>query len=126
VPGLQRILIVEDNSELRDIYKTFLKQHGYEIELAADGNQALHKAKQFKPDLVFVDIMMPWKDGYQVLRELRHNPEYGCTKCKMVILTNLGDHSKLTPQAAHDMDGYVVKAEIELPDLLDVINSFKK
>lgn len=126
MPGLQKILIVEDNSELRDIYKTFLKQHGYEIELAADGDQGLHKAKRFKPDLVFIDIMMPWRDGYQVLHALRNDKQYGCTTAKLVILTNLGDHSKVTPDIAHEMDGYVVKAEIELPDLLDVINSFKK
>lgn len=126
MPGLQKILIVEDNAELRDIYKTFLEQHGYAVALAADGNQGLHKAKQFKPDIAFIDIMMPWRDGYQVLRELRHNPEHGCTKAKLVILTNLGDHSKVSPEVSHDMDGYVVKAEIELPDLLDVINSFKK
>lgn len=124
--GLRKILIVEDNSELRDIYSTFLKQHGYDVELAADGNQGLVKAAKFKPDLVFIDVMMPWRDGYQVLRELRRNKEYGCTKSKLVILTNLGDHSKVTPDVAHDMDGYVVKAEIELPDLLDVIGSFKK
>lgn len=123
--GLHKILIVEDSIELRDIYKFFLEQNGYEVETALDGEKGLQKAKDFKPDLVFIDIMMPRRDGYEVLKELRHNETYGCTKAKLVILTNLGDSSKVSPEVSHDMDGYVVKAEIELPDLLDVITSFE-
>lgn len=123
--GLRKILIVEDSIELRDIYKLFFTQKGFEVETALDGDEGLIKAKDFQPDLVFIDIMMPKRDGYQVLKELRHNPEYGCTKAKLVILTNLGDASKVSPEVAHDMDGYVIKAEVDLPDLLDVIKSLE-
>lgn len=62
-------------------------------------------------------------DGFQALKILRHNEEYGCTKTKIVLLTNLGDASKVSPGVRKDMDGYVVKAEIELSDLLDIISS---
>lgn len=124
--GLRKILIVEDSIELRDIYKLFFTQKGFEVETALDGEEGLVRAKEFQPDLVFIDIMMPKKDGYQVLKELRHNPEYGCTKAKLVILTNLGDSSKASPEVVHDMDGYVIKAEVDLPDLLDVIKSLEE
>lgn len=124
--GLRKILIVEDSIELRDIYKLFFTQKGFEVETALDGDAGLLKAKEFQPDLVFIDIMMPKRDGYDVLKELRHNPEYGCTKAKLVILTNLGDSSKVSPEVSHDMDGYVIKAEVDLPDLLDVIKSLEK
>lgn len=67
--------------------------------------------------------MMPKKDGFEVLKLLRHDPTYNCTKAKIVMLTNLGD-SKVTPQQRQDMDGYVIKAEIVLSDLLEVIKSF--
>jgi DNA-binding response OmpR family regulator len=123
--GLRKILIVEDSIELRDIYKLFFTQKGFEVETALDGDAGLEKAKEFQPDLVFIDIMMPKRDGYDVLKELRHNPEYGCTKAKLVILTNLGDASKVSPEVSHDMDGYVIKAEVDLPDLLDVIKSLE-
>lgn len=123
--GLRKILIVEDSIELRDIYKLFFTQKGYEVETALDGDEGLEKAKEFQPDLVFIDIMMPKKDGYEVLKELRHNENYGCTQAKLVILTNLGDASKVSPEVSHDMDGYVIKAEVDLPDLLDVIKSFE-
>lgn len=124
--GLQKILLVEDNLELRNLYEIFLKQHGYEVALAADGDEGLEVAKKYKPDLIFLDVMMPKKNGFEVLKLLRHNPEYNCTKTKIIILTNLGDSSKVSHEVREDMDGYMIKAEIELQSLLDVIKSFEK
>lgn len=123
--GLRKILLVEDNAQLQDIYKLFLTEHGFELATAADGDEALVVAKEFKPDLIFLDVMMPKKDGFEVLKLLRHEPEYNCTKTKIVMLTNLGDASKVSPQVHKDMDGYVIKAEIVLGDLLDIIKSLE-
>lgn len=124
--GLQKILIVEDSIELRDVYLRYLRRKGFEVEAALDGEEGLRVAKEFRPDLVFIDIMMPKLDGYGVLKALRHNEEYGCTKAKLVILTNLGDSNNVSPEVTQDMDGYIIKAEINLPDLLDIITSFGK
>lgn len=121
--GLQKILLVEDNMELRNLYELFLGEHGFEVATAIDGEDGLVKAKAFKPDLIFLDVMMPKLDGFQVLKKLRHDESYGATKTRIVLLTNLGDASKVSPNVRKDMDGYVVKAEIELSDLLDVIKS---
>lgn len=122
--GLRKILLVEDNPELRKMYETFLTLNGFTIASGVDGEDGLNMAREFKPDLIFLDIMMPKKDGFEVLKILRHDPAYGCTKCKIVMLTNLGD-SKLTPDMRKDMDGYVIKAEIVLSDLLEVIKSLE-
>lgn len=121
--GLRKILLVEDNPELRNMYETFLQLNGYTVGVAVDGEDGLNQAREFKPDLIFLDIMMPKKDGFEVLKILRNDPAYNCTKTKIVMLTNLGD-SKVTPQQRQDMDGYVIKAEIVLSDLLEVIKSF--
>lgn len=123
--GLRKILLVEDNLELRNLYEIFLKQHGYDVATAADGEQGLEAAKQYKPDLIFLDVMMPKKNGFEVLKILRHDPSYGCTKTKIVILTNLGDSGKVSADVRRDMDGYVIKAEIELGSLLEIIKSFE-
>lgn len=123
--GLRKILLVEDNVELRNLYQLFLEEHGFKIKTAVDGEDGLRAAKEFKPDLIFLDVMMPKMDGFQALKILRHNEEYGCTKTKIVLLTNLGDASKVSPSVRKDMDGYVVKAEIELTDLLDIITSLE-
>lgn len=124
--GLRKILLVEDNLELRNLYEIFLKQHGYEVALAADGDEGLAAAKEYKPDLVFLDVMMPKKNGFEVLKLLRHDPQYHCTKAKIIILTNLGDSSKVSREVREDMDGYMIKAEIELQSLLDIIKSFER
>jgi CheY-like chemotaxis protein len=123
VAGLRKILLVEDNLELRNLYETYLKANGYEISTAGDGEEGIKVAKEYQPELIFLDVMMPKMDGFQVLKILRHDPSYGCTKTKIVILTNLGDPGKVTPEVQRDMDGYVVKAEINLSDLLDIIKS---
>ena len=124
--GLRKILLVEDNLELRNLYEIFLKQHGYDVALAADGDEGLEVARAYKPELVFLDVMMPKKNGFEVLKLLRHNPEYNCTKARIIILTNLGDSSKVSHDVREDMDGYMIKAEIELQSLLDVIKSFDR
>jgi two-component system phosphate regulon response regulator PhoB len=121
--GLRKILIVEDNVELRNLYTTFLGAEGYEIAEAGDGEEGLQVAKAYHPDLVFLDVMMPKKDGFQVLKELRHDESYGCTKAKIVILSNLGHSDTVDPEVQKDMDGYVIKAEIQLTDLIEIINS---
>jgi two-component system alkaline phosphatase synthesis response regulator PhoP len=125
VAGLQKILLVEDNAQLVEIYVLFLKQNGFQVATAADGDEALVVAKDYKPDLIFLDVMMPKKDGFEVLKILRNNPEYNCSMAKIVMLTNLGDASKVSPQVHKDMDGYVIKAEIVLNDLLDIIKSLE-
>lgn len=122
--GSQKILLVEDNVELRTIYEQYLTRRGYEIVLAVDGEDGLVKAKQHQPWLIFLDIMLPKLDGLKVLKMLRHDEGYGCTKSKIVLLTNLGDASRVDPKVQKDMDGYVIKAEIDLPDLIDIIKSF--
>ena len=124
--GLRKILLVEDNLELRNLYEIFLKQHGYDVKTATDGEAGLTAAKEFRPDLIFLDVMMPKKNGFEVLKILRHDPAYGCTKAKIVILTNLGDSSKVSEDVRRDMDGYVIKAEIELGSLIEIIKSFQR
>lgn len=123
--GLHKILLVEDSPELQNLYKIFLKNNGFTVDTANDGEEALAVVKHFKPDLILLDIMMPRKDGIEVLHILRTEPAYECQKTKIVLLTNLGDGTKLSDTTRKEMDGYVIKAEIVLSDLLDVIKSLQ-
>lgn len=123
--GLPKILLVEDNPQILDIYNTVLRAKKYPLFIASDVDTALKLAKDNQPDIIFLDIMLPGKlTGLDALMMLRTDAQYGCTKKKMVMLTNLGlsdEHKKSVEEYA---DGYVIKAEISPHDLYDIIDSF--
>jgi CheY-like chemotaxis protein len=122
VAGLQKILLAEDNINLQKIYSEYLQSSGYVVAVAPDGNQALEVARSYGPDLIFMDVMMPGMNGFDVVMRLRRDPTYNCTKTKIVLLTNLG-RDKVPPQVHEVIDGYALKAEIELSDLVKIIDS---
>ncbi len=67
---MKRILVVEDEDTQRLLYKEELSEMGYEVQLAADGDEAIKMVKQQRPDLVILDIRMPGKSGFEVLQEM--------------------------------------------------------
>lgn len=68
-----KILIADDEAEIRDVLRLYLEKDGYEVVEAADGVEAMEKIRKEQPDLVILDIMMPGLDGYRVLRNIREN-----------------------------------------------------
>ena len=82
----KNILLVEDDSFIVDIYSTYFKREGYNVSIAGDGDMALEKIKNHQPDLLVLDIGLPKKDGWEVLRILRNDP---VTKdLKVVVISN--------------------------------------
>jgi two-component system alkaline phosphatase synthesis response regulator PhoP len=75
----KRILIVDDEPDIREFLSYYLKNSGYEIELAENGYEALDKVRSFAPDLVLLDVMMPEMNGYETCRKLREDDKYGNT-----------------------------------------------
>src|SRR4051812_27071747 len=86
-PG--KILIVDDEPDIVEFITYNLKGKGYLTASANDGVEALRKAKEFRPDLILLDIMMPNKDGIQTLKELRQMHEFDDTA--VIFLTALSD-----------------------------------
>ncbi|MCS6951033.1 MAG: response regulator [bacterium] len=70
-----KILAVDDEPHIRRLVQVNLERHGYEVVTASDGKDALEKVATEKPDLVVLDVMMPYMDGFEVLQTLRKNPE---------------------------------------------------
>ncbi len=81
----KRILISDDDPEIRLILKTRLEKNGYEISTAEDGASALEKARSEKPDLIMMDVNMPPPNGYQACRQLKDDQEL--KKIPVVLLT---------------------------------------
>ncbi len=72
----EKILIVDDDPDLVESVRIILESKGYEVEAAYDGIEGLEKVKEFQPDLIVLDVMMPKKNGYEVCKELKSDPKY--------------------------------------------------
>jgi CheY-like chemotaxis protein len=82
---MKRILIVDDKATSRELLRTVLEKSGYAIFEAADGGEAIEKARAESPDLILLDLQMPVRSGYEVLHELRQDPRY--TTLPIIALT---------------------------------------
>jgi len=111
-----RVLVVDDEMHLRLFIKAVFESAGYETAMARDGGEGLEKLRQFKPDLVSLDLMMPNQGGIRFLTGLRRDPEFCATKV-LVVSAIEGEtfrHSLALLQAGPDggvagPDGYVEK-----------------
>ncbi len=83
------VLIIDDESDFREIFKVKLSSVGMRVETAVNGEEGVRKAKQLKPDLILMDVKMPIMDGAQALMSLRDDPD--TKNLKVVFLTSLGD-----------------------------------
>jgi DNA-binding response OmpR family regulator len=126
VAGLRKILIVEDDPMIRDMYRIALVSKQYSVEVASDADVAYKKVSVFKPDCIFLDIMLPGVSGLEILNELRTNPVYNCQKVKIVILTNLAQASVSENAIANGADGFIIKADILPKDLPSVVQSLEE
>jgi two-component system alkaline phosphatase synthesis response regulator PhoP len=90
----QRILIVDDDSEIVRLLRAYLEQAGYEVLVAHDGETALHILRRERPDLVLLDLMLPVRDGWDVTRVIRGDP--GLKATPIIMLTaRVEDHEKI-------------------------------
>lgn len=85
---MAKILIVEDDATLSKMYQKKLTLEGFEVEPAFDGNEAVKRALEIKPDLILLDIMLPGIDGFEVVKQLKKNEI--SKDIPIIILTNLG------------------------------------
>lgn len=122
---LHKILLVEDNFYIRDIYSITLKEAGYELAVAVDGDEAISKVKSFHPDVILLDIMIPGKSGLEVLKLFRSNDEYGVKEAKIILLTNFVQDETTKAAIDNHADGYIIKADIKPTDLVDLIKQLE-
>lgn len=85
----KKILVVEDDFYIRDLYKLQGQLMNYEVVTAADGEEGIEKIKSHHPDLILLDLMMPKVDGMTVLRTIKSDPAYA--NMKFIITTNMED-----------------------------------
>ena len=102
---MPQLLVIEDNSDLAFGLQTILEFEGYEVEVAEDGEAGLERARETDPELIILDLMLPRKGGYEVLRELRT----GGSRTPVLILTARSQESDLIMGFNLGADDYVTK-----------------
>ncbi len=113
----KRILLVEDDDALANVYFTRLQSEGFDIRRVANGEDALASAISYKPDLVILDVMMPKVSGFDVLDILRNTPE--TVNLKIIMLTALSQESDKQRANALGVDDYLVKSQVVIADVVD-------
>lgn len=114
---MKKILLVEDEQFLSEMYQMKLESEGYDVFFAANGKDGLEIAIKEKPDLVLLDLLMPIMDGYEMLTELRKNKE--TKNLKVCILSNLGQLSEINRSKEIGIEGFLIKANLTPSQLVE-------
>jgi CheY-like chemotaxis protein len=117
-----KILVVEDDSAMREIVVHKLSTHGFEITEAEDGKKAIELVPQVKPDLILLDLLLPEVNGFQVLEAVRKNPDEKIAKTPIIVLSNLWSNKDILQTEALQVDAYMVKAYFTTEEILSKIN----
>ena len=123
----KKILLVEDEKMIREMYEIVLKHEGYDVDFAEDGEIAVQKLSQPKPDydLVLLDLMMPKLDGINVLKIIKA-PDSPSRHIPVFLLTNLGMDNLIKEAMSHGADKFLVKANYLPKQVVDEITAFLK
>ncbi|MBD3282493.1 MAG: response regulator [Candidatus Portnoybacteria bacterium] len=115
----KKILFVEDEPSLQKAMKEVLVQEGFDILTADNGEEGIVQAKENKPDLILLDLILPKKDGFTVLEELKKGED---TKdIPVIVLTNLEGTGDVEKALSLGATTYLVKANYELDDILKTV-----
>jgi CheY-like chemotaxis protein len=117
---MSRVLLVEDDVNLREIFEMRLQAEGYETLSASDGEEALVVATKEKPDLIIADVMMPKLSGFEMLETLRAAPEMSSTK--VIMMTALGQDADRARGDKLGVVKYLVKSQVTLEDFVRVVH----
>jgi CheY-like chemotaxis protein len=115
---MTKLMLVEDDNNLREIYEARLQAEGYTIVSARDGEEALVVAKAEKPELIIADVMMPKISGFEMLDILRNTE--GLKEVKVIMLTALGQTDDQQRASRLGADRYLVKSQVTLEDIVKV------
>ena len=118
----KRILIIEDDQLLREFYEELLLSEGFYVDAAADGEVGWQKIKDSNYDLILLDIILPKKDGLQILKDMQllEPKRFG----KVVVLSNLGQDAIIKQCFDLGAVGYLIKSALNPDQVLTEVNSY--
>lgn len=118
----KKILVAEDDKFLANAYRVKLTKSGFDIKIATDGVEALSIIKSFQPDLILLDLVMPKKDGFVVLEEIKKDENY--KHIPVIVASNLGQKEDIERGLKLGAKDYIVKSDMSLQNLVNKINNY--
>ena len=119
-----KILVVEDDEFLLELYSTKLQMEGFQVFSANDGERGLRYAKEKNPDLILLDIVLPKMDGLDVLRKIKENKD--TEKIPVVLLTNLSQKDEVQEGLKAGAKDYLIKAHFMPSEVVEKIKKLLK
>ena len=120
------ILIIEDDRFIGEMYVRALKKAGYDTDWMVDGNDGLVAARNKSYDLILLDVMLPERRGTEILTALRGGKEDLIPNTKIIVLTNFEQDEESRTAMEHNVDAYLIKAEITPKKLLAIIGQLEQ
>ena len=122
--SMRRILFIEDESVLQKTFGDILKQEGYEMISALDGEVGLRLAKNKKPDLILLDLILPRIHGFEVLKKLKEDKK--TKEIPIIVLTNLEGIGNVDKAIKLGVTTYLIKAQYTLEEVVEKIKKVLK
>lgn len=116
--------MVEDDLMLAKAYKSKLTKLKYDVVMAGDGQEALEVLRQFKPDIILLDLVLPKKDGFEVLEEIKASPAW--KRIPVLVVSNLGQEADVKRAMGLGAVGYVTKTDMTMEELALSLRSILK
>ncbi len=118
---MKKLLVVEDEQFLLNAYQLKFAKAGFEVKTAMDGNEAIQALRTFIPDLILLDLLLPKKDGFTFLEEIKRVKEW--KHIPVIVVSNLSQEEDIQKGLQLGAVDFVVKPDITLNDIIDKINS---
>ena len=120
---MKKILIAEDEDILLNVLKDRFEVDGWEVTIAKDGMEAMEAIKKSKLDLVLLDLLMPKKNGFEVLKEVMDNPEL--KNLPIIVLSNLGGDEDIKKALALGAKDYFVKTQHPMSEIVEKAKKYE-
>ncbi len=120
----KKILFIEDEMRLQEALGAKLRMEGYDMISALDGDSGLKMAEEQHPDLILLDLILPKKSGFEVMEEMRSDPQMQSSEPPIIIISNLGQDTDIARGKELGAIEYFVKSNISVNDLVKHIRDY--
>jgi CheY-like chemotaxis protein len=117
----KKILIVEDDNFVAEVYSTKLLEMGHEVQIAQNGEEGISLIEKGKPDLILLDIIMPVMGGIEMLGELKKKAEW--EKIPVILLTNVGEKDSIQKVRTLGVQDYLIKSHFTPAEVIEKIET---